>query len=103
MGPTYWLNKQEHLCSCGAPAAQCDFWRPVLTTMRCLDVIEPTAPNYFPDAYSTLLTQFSSLYGKNYQPIDTSKGIKHLKLLARSENIDTKTLLFALTQVLKLG
>jgi len=92
MGPTYWLNRQEHRCSCGAPAEQCDFWRPVLTSMRSLDTINPTQPNYYPEAYATVLAQFSKLYGKDYRPIDTSKGIKHLKLLAKSETIDARAL-----------
>ncbi|MDO6567880.1 sulfotransferase [Alteromonas sp. 1_MG-2023] len=92
MGPTYWLNRQEHLCSCGAPAHQCEFWQPVLTKMRSLDIIEPTKPSYYPDAYSALLGQFAKLYSSEYQPIDTSKGIKHLKLLAGSDTIDAKAL-----------
>ena len=92
MGPTYWLNKLEHRCSCGAPAEQCDFWQPVLATMRRFNIIDPTSPSYYPDAYATLLNQFAKLYGKDYQPIDTSKGVKHLKLLAGSQTIDARAL-----------
>lgn len=92
MGPTYWLNKQAHLCSCGAPADKCEFWQPVLSQMRSLDILNPAKLNYYPDAYATVLSQFSKLYGNDYQPIDTSKGVKHLTLLAGSETIDVRAL-----------
>ena len=89
--PDYWLNNNERICSCGQPAYECDFWGSALKRLVAQN-LTPEQPNYFENAYSTLLDTFQHLYGKQYQAVDTSKGIKHLKLLNNNDAIDTKAI-----------
>lgn len=89
--PNYWLNQQEHLCSCGQNASECEFWGAGLRRMRALDIVEPTSLNYYQDAYATLLTQFNAQYSTQFKAIDTSKGTKHLAMLADAQSIDAQT------------
>ena len=89
--PEYWLNNNEQTCSCGQPAHQCDFWGSALKRMAN-QKLSPEQPNYFNNAYSTVMSTFQNLYGNNYQAIDTSKGIKHLQLLSNNKAINAKAI-----------
>ncbi|MBU2979577.1 hypothetical protein [Alteromonas sp. C1M14] len=89
-GPEYWLNANDKICSCGQPAAKCDYWGPALRKLIEQKVTSPSTDGYFEQAYHLLLDEFRHLYSPQMQAIDTSKGVKHLKLLADSGNIDTR-------------
>jgi len=81
-GPAYWLNQKTHLCSCGKTASECNFWGAGLRKMRDLNLTAPDTHHYYQDAYATLLTEFNAQYSSRFKPIDTSKGTKHLAILA---------------------
>lgn len=92
-GPEYWLNNTERLCSCGQSAFECEFWHTALNNLCSQDIISPAQPNYFINAYHSILNTFKDVHGNQYCPVDTSKGTKHLQLFAQSETINPKALL----------
>lgn len=89
--PEYWLNDTAHACSCGKPASECSFWGPTLKAIqqrvpmpseRC-DKYQHVAP-----AYQVLLEQFHQKYGHDKFMVDTSKGVRHLKLMANHPELN---------------
>lgn len=86
-GPQFWLHANNNLCSCGQSADTCEFWGPTLRKLINNDVVSPTAPDYFQYAYRLLLDEFARIYPDTMRPIDTSKGVKHLTLLAKDTHV----------------
>lgn len=97
-GPQFWLYATENTCSCGQPASTCDFWGPTLRKLLAEDIVSPTSPHYFQNAYRLLLREFARIYTTDMRAIDTSKGVKHLKLLADDTQIDP-TVVFLIRDV----
>lgn len=94
--PSYWLNDDEHLCSCGQPAAKCGFWGPALTRLQqdIPDIENPSSRyQHIPQAYDVLLDTFQSQFGEERRVVDTSKGTRHLKLIAEREELNPEVLL----------
>ncbi|MEG3766970.1 hypothetical protein [Alteromonas sp. 14N.309.X.WAT.G.H12] len=89
-GPEFWLGANDKVCSCGQPASECEFWGPALRKLTDKQVTSPNADGYYGQAYQLLLEEFRRIYSPQMQAIDTSKGVKHLKLLANSNAIDTR-------------
>lgn len=89
-GPEFWLGANDKICSCGQPASKCEYWGPALRKLSEKQVTSPSADGYYEQAYHLLLEEFRRIYSPQMQAIDTSKGVKHLKLLANNKAIDTR-------------
>lgn len=97
-GPQFWLHATDNTCSCGKPASECDFWGPTLRKLIAQDIVSPTSEHYYQQAYRLLLNEFTRIYSPQARAIDTSKGVKHLKILAQDKLINP-TVVFLIRDV----
>ena len=99
--PEYWLHDANHTCSCGKPTAQCGFWGPALEQIRANVPMPAKGEEKYSHvslAYKELLSYFHKVYGDEKRMVDTSKGIRHLNLIA-SDPLLSPTICFLLRDV----
>jgi hypothetical protein len=76
------------ICSCGAPAPQCDFWGPVINELH-----KSTAPSHPGHRYRLVLDRVDEMYGAETAVIDSSKQVTNLpSLIEDQDNVDLRVL-----------
>ncbi|MDF0533957.1 hypothetical protein PY479_06670 [Shewanella sp. A32] len=78
--PSYWLDDPTQICSCGKQAAECSFWGKVL------HALPPGTP--VGKAYLQVMKEFQHQYGSEMFMVDTSKGFRHLQLMADQPQLE---------------
>lgn len=89
--PEKWLNDPDALCSCGEKADKCNIWGPALMKIAATPALSITTNKYdnINEKYQIVLETFNQVAGNDKTAIDTSKGFRHLKLIAENKNIDS--------------
>lgn len=90
--PEKWLSDENAVCSCGAKAHDCHVWGTALKKIADNPALAITENKYdnISEKYQIVLETFSLVYGNDKTAVDTSKGFRHLKLIAEDPNINSK-------------
>jgi hypothetical protein len=70
-------KSEARICTCGAPAPECIFWRPILKELKS----SHRSPES--DRYRAVVARAEDLYGPKMAIIDSSKQVANLAILSR--------------------
>lgn len=90
--PNKWLHDAAHNCSCGKHASECEFWGPVLRSLKALPRTDDKYA-HIPKAYEIVADQFSAIFGKEKYMVDTSKGLHHIRAIEKTANLMNEAIL----------
>jgi hypothetical protein len=77
---------QREICTCGRKMPECEFWGEVLQRIRS------TRGEDYVERYRMLLEVFDEVFAPDIIPVDSSKSMPYLRMLARIPDLDVKVL-----------
>ncbi len=80
------LDEPDRSCSCGALLTVCPFWSPAREALREY----PDAP--LPQRYRVLMDVFGEVFGKDQIPLDSSKSLRALQIVAAVPDLSVRVL-----------
>jgi len=77
---------QTEVCTCGRTMPECEFWG------RALERLRSDGGEGYIERYRTLLEVFDKVFGAEVVPVDSSKSMPYLRMLAGMPDLDVKVL-----------